>query len=80
MRSEYRQVVEGMIVTVKWQLSRLNDDLLIQLLNVPRPYVLCDVFADLKQLKNVYHSLLLRKKMASRQCDCTCVFEENLGA
>jgi hypothetical protein len=52
-----------MIVIVMKRFIRLIDDLLIQLLNALHPYVLCDVFASLKQQKNVYHSPLLRKKM-----------------
>jgi len=69
-----------MIVIVVRGVIHLIDDLPIQLLSAPRPYVLCDVFAGLTQQKNVFRSLQLHTKMASRLCDCTYVFGENLVA
>jgi len=70
-----------MIVIVgRYVVIHLIDDLPIQLLSALRLYVLCGVFASLKQLRNVYRSPQPRKKMASRQYDCTYAFVKNLGA
>jgi len=59
--------------------SRLNDDLPTQLPIEPRPCGLFDAGANWRQLRNVYRNLQLRKRMASRQYDCTYVFEASLA-